>query len=97
MAAGFAHVISVGMVTDSAGVHVPQYQFAYNDGDNTYARIFDEAGLIEFLRDDLAIYPDILDRSLKELRSTGNTIIADIEIAQQEAAAMGLQQVATDN
>jgi hypothetical protein len=89
--------MAVGSATDSAGISVPHYQFTYNDGDNSYARIFDEARLVEFLREDLGVYPDILNAALTELRSSGNTILPDLEIAQQDAAAMGLQQVATDN
>jgi hypothetical protein len=94
---GFAHIFGVGTVSDSAGINIPQYQFTYNDGESSYARIFHESQLIEFLREELTLYPDTLNHALSELRSNGNTILHDIEISRQDTAAMGLQQVVTDN
>jgi hypothetical protein len=97
MAAGFAHIITMGSVRDSGGTNIQQYQFTYSGGESSYARIFDEPHLIEFLREDLGLYADILNRVLSELRSKGNTVLSDIHIDENEAASMGLLQVASDN
>ena len=94
--AGYAHIITLGEMVDAAGIRVPQYQFTYNDGSNSYARTFDEMGLVEFLKDDIALAPDVLNDVLTGLRARGNVNIADLHIPQQEASVMGLKEVPSD-
>ena len=96
MASGFAHIIALAVAEDSAGIRVPQYQFTYNDGGNSYARTFDEFHLIEFLKGDLGLFPDIADRILTDVRTIGNATVRDVHIPETEAAAMGLMQVGSD-
>jgi len=94
--AGYAHIIKLGEVVDSAGISVPEYQFTYNDGSNSYARTFDEMGLVEFLKEDIALTPEALNALLTELRDRGNTNLAGLDIAHQDASVMGLKEVPSD-
>ena len=96
MSVGFAHIIKLGEVGDSGGLRIPQYQFTYDDGQNTYARTFDETGLGEFLRDDIGLRPDLLDAVMSDLRSGENAILKDVHIAENEASVMGLMQAPSD-
>jgi hypothetical protein len=96
MAAGYAHIFTVGTTVDSAGIRVPQYQFTFYDGTSSYARVFDESRLIEFLIDELGLDPSLLDRVLDELRTKGNTTIYDLEVSEHDTAALGLEQVPSD-
>lgn len=94
--AGYAHIFTLGEVVDSAGIRVPEYQFTYNDGINSYARTFDEMGLLEFLKDELGLTPDVFNLALTELRDKGNANISDLDIPQHEASALGLAEVPSD-
>jgi hypothetical protein len=94
--AGYAHIITLGEVVDSAGIRVPEYQFTYNDGNNSYARTFDETGLIEFLTEDIALTPEVLNLALTQLRDKGNANVPDIHIPSQDASVMGLKEVPSD-
>ena len=96
MSTGYAHVIKLGTVEDSGGLRIPQYQFTYNDGTNSYGRTFDEAALVEFLRSDLGLRADILDNVLTDLRTRENSLINDLHIAENETSVMGLQHVSSD-
>ena len=96
MATGFARILKIGEVNDSAGVRVPQYQFIYNVGGNNFSRSYDEISLIEMLTEEVGLRSDILDQALTDLRRDGHATIADVEISENNAAAMGLQEVGSD-
>ena len=96
MANGFARILKIGEMNDAAGVRVPQYQFIYNDGGNSYARTLDETSLIELLAKELGLRADIVDSALTGVRRDGHTTIPDVAISENDAAAMGLQEVGSD-
>jgi hypothetical protein len=94
--AGYAHIITLGEAIDSAGIRAPEYQFTYNDGNNSYARTFDETGLIEFLTEDIALTPEALNMVLAQLRDKGNANVADLHIPPRETSVLGLKEVPSD-
>ena len=96
MATGFAHILALGAVEDSSGLRVPQYQFTFNDGGNSYGRTFDEARFVEFLREDIGLLPDVLDRVLSDLREHGHSTITDLHLSGNDTAFMALGQVSSD-
>jgi hypothetical protein len=96
MANGFARILRIGEMNGSAGTRVPQYQFIYNDGGNSYSRTLDEGSLIELLAQDLGLREDIVDAALTEVRHHGHSNIPDVAISENDAAAMGLQEVGSD-
>ena len=51
---------------------------------------------MKFLRSDAAIPADVVAAALEELRGAGKTTIADVEIRESEAPAMGLEQLPSD-
>lgn len=98
MSLGYVHLFALPPVTaDSETVGVPQYQFTFNSGGNAYSRVLkgDEA-LIEFLGEEIGLRADVLKSAVDELRSVGKTTIADVDVSENEAAALGLQEVGVD-
>jgi hypothetical protein len=96
MAVGYAHIIKLGTIEDAERHPVPQYQFTYNDGRSTFGRTFDEDGLVEFLSEEVGLAPDIHNRVIDDLHQLGNTSINDLHIAENEMAALGFMQVASE-
>ena len=92
---GFVHIFGLGTEPDE-GHAAPQYQLNYNLAGKTYVRVFDERGLSKFLRSDLGIVPQAVEKALEELRREGRTTITDVEINEYEAPALGLEQLPSD-
>lgn len=96
MSEGYAHIFALPLQTDSQGLRLPMFQFTFNAGGNAYSKVFDEPGLVEFLSEEVGLRADILDSTLNQLRSLGNSTIADIELSENDAAAMGMEEVGAD-
>jgi len=96
MAVGYAHLFSLLRSADSKGVVVPLYQFTFNAGGNAYSKVFDEPHLVEFLSEDLGLVPDIVHNTINQLHSLGNSTVADVEFTENDAAAMGMEEVGAD-
>ncbi len=93
---GFVHIFRLGTEPQKYGKIVAQYQLNYTIGGNSYVRVFDENGLDKFLRSNIGITPEMTDTALQQLHEAGKTTLADVEIPQHEAPALGLEQVPTD-
>lgn len=94
---GFAHVIRLGAREGTYGKIFGEYQFTYSEGGKAWVRVFDsEASLSEFLRSDAALAPDVVGGAIDQLLRAGNVTIADVEIKESDAAAMGLEQLPGD-
>jgi hypothetical protein len=94
---GFVHIFRLGAREGTYGRTVGEYQFTYNAAGKSWTRTFDdEASLIEFLRSDVALLVDVTTKAVDEVRRVGNTTIADVDIRESEAPAMGLEQLPTD-
>jgi hypothetical protein len=97
MAVGYAHLFSLPVrSTDSEGVVLPLYQFTFNAGGDAYSKVFDEPHLVEFLTEDLGLVPDILNSTINQLHSLGNSTILDLDFSENDAAAMGMEKVGAD-
>lgn len=97
MAVGYAHLFSLPpRSTDSQGLVLPLYQFTFSAGGNAYSKVFDEPHLVEFLSEELGIVPDVLDSTMDQLRSLGNSTIGNLDFSENEAAAMGMEEVGAD-
>lgn len=97
MAVGYAHLFSLpSRSTDSTGVVLPLYQFTFNTGGNAYSKVFDEPHLVEFLAEELGLMPDVLDSTMTQLRSLGNSTIPNLDFSENDAAAMGMEEVGAD-
>jgi hypothetical protein len=96
MPVGYAHIISLPRTEDSAGLSVPSYQFTFSAGGTSYGRMFGEEHLVEFLRNDLGLDLELIERTLKELRAQGNSTIANLDMPENETAALGFEQVPSD-
>ncbi len=97
MAVGYAHLFSLpARSTDSQGLTLPMYQFTFNTGGNAYSKVFDEPHLVEFLSEEIGLMPDVLDSTLNQLRSLGNSTIGDVDFSENDAAAMGMEEVGSD-
>lgn len=97
MALGYAHLFALpSRPTDSEGVVAPMYQFTFNMGGNAFSKIFDEPHLVEFLVEELGLKPALLDSTMDQLHSLGNSTIANIEFSENDAAATGMEEVGSD-
>ena len=94
---GFAHIIRLGVREGTYGRMLGEYQFTYHESGKSWVRTFDgEASLAEFLRSDVAISTEVVAAGMEELRASGKTTIADVEIRESEAPAMGLEQMPSE-
>jgi hypothetical protein len=94
---GYAHIFRIGMREGTYGRIVGEYQFTYSDGGKTWVRTFDDqAALSDFLGSDIAVPAEIIEKALEDLHRAGKTTIADVEIRESEAPAMGLEQLPSD-
>jgi hypothetical protein len=96
MSAGYAHLFALPRSTDSNGLRHPLFQFTFNAGGNSYSKVFDEPQLLEFLTEGLGLRADVRDNALNQLRSLGNATIADVELSENDAAALGMEEVGAD-
>ena len=72
------------------------YQFSFNTGGNVYSKVFNEEHLLEFLTEELGLRVDVRDMAMNQLHSLGNSTIPDIELSENDAAAMGMEEVGAD-
>ena len=73
-----------------------QYQVNYNLGANSWVQVLDTIGLDEFLRHGSALPVTEVDGMLEELRSSGHTTEAGVEIGESHLAEMGFAESPSD-
>lgn len=94
---GYAHIFRLGTHPDTHGNTVEDYQFTYTFGGNTWARTFDDEEMLsEFLRSYVGLTHARTDITLSELRRAGKITIAEVDIPEPIAPAIGLEQMPTD-
>ncbi len=94
---GFAHIVLLGAREGTYGKTLGQDQFTLNASGNSWVRTFDsEDKLLEFLVSDISLPAEIAESAVADVRQNGNTTIADVEIRESEAPAMGLEQLPSD-
>ena len=93
---GYVHLFRLGADVANSSAPVSQYQLTYNNGGNSFVRVFDAAGLEEFIRSNLGITAPAADKALADLRAGHPVTIADVEIPEREAATLGLEQMPSD-
>jgi hypothetical protein len=74
-----------------------QYQANYNLGANSWVQVFDERGLDEFLRHATALPPEEVDAMLTELRNSGHTTEANVDLAESHLGEMGFAESPSDD
>ncbi len=92
---GRLHIFQLGTHKGKYG-EIRDYQVNYNNAGNTWTATLDEDKLKEFLAHNAVVEKDAADRALAELHRSGHTTLADIEIPESEAGAMGLIQQPSD-
>ncbi len=94
---GYAHIFRLGTRTGTHGGTLDEYQFTYNMGANSWARTFDDLGaLSEFLRSNVGLTHTRTDEAVSLLRQAGKITIAEVEIPEHLAPALGLEQMPSD-
>ena len=73
-----------------------QYQVDYNLGDRSYMQVFDAAGVEEFLRHKTPLPTGEVDALLKELRNSGHTTEAVVDLPEGHLAVMGFTESPSD-
>jgi hypothetical protein len=74
-----------------------QYQVNYNPGAKSYVQVFDSAGLDEFLRRSTSLPISEVETLLEELRSSGHTTEAMVDLPESHLGEMGFAQSPTDS
>ena len=74
----------------------PQYQVNINVGANSWVRVFDAAGLDEFLRHTWALPESEVEAMLQEIRSGGHTTEALVDIPEAHLGEMGFAESPSD-
>ncbi|MGI9100940.1 MAG: hypothetical protein ACR2IF_00720 [Terriglobales bacterium] len=93
---GYVHIFRLGSEPHNGG-QAPRYQLNYTVGGNSYVRVFDPGGLDEFLRSNVGVTAEASDSVLQQLQRDGRATIAEVEIRESEAPAMGLEQLPSDS
>jgi hypothetical protein len=73
-----------------------QYQANINVGANSWVRVFDAPGLDEFLRHSWALPESEVEAMLGELRASGRTTEALVDIPESHLAEMGFAESPSD-
>jgi len=73
-----------------------QYQVNYNLGANSWVQVFDAAGLEEFLLHSTGLPVTQVDTILQELRSSGHTTEASLDLAESHLGEMGFAESPSD-
>ena len=95
---GYANLIRLGLREGTYGKTIGEYQFTYSEGSKSWVRTFDdEPSLAEFLINDVAVPTDVVERAMDQLRGEGHVTLAEIDIRESEAPAMGLEQLPSDS
>lgn len=74
----------------------PQYQVNINVGANSWVRVLDAHGLDEFLRHTWGLPESETEAMLGELRATGHTTEALVDIPEAHLAEMGFAESPSD-
>ncbi len=93
---GYVHMFRLGSEVEKSGRAVPQFQLTYTAGGNSFVRVFEPAGLEEFIRSNLGITAAAADKAMADLRAGQPVTINDVEIPEHQTAAMGLEQLPSD-
>ena len=73
-----------------------QYQVNYNLGANSWVQVFDFAGLEEFLLHSSALPVSEVEALLQELRSSGHTTEAKVDLPESHLGEMGFAMSPSD-
>lgn len=73
-----------------------QYQVNYNLGANSWVQVFDPAGLEEFLLHSSALPVSEVNALLQELRSSGHTTEASVDLPESHLGEMGFAESPSD-
>ena len=74
----------------------PQYQANYNLAARSYVQVFDASGIEEFLLHSSSLPVDEVNALLKELRSSGHTTEAVVDLPESHLAVMGFTESPSD-
>ena len=74
----------------------PQYQANYNLGANSYVQVFDAPGIEEFLLHSSALPVAEVNALLEELRSSGHTTEAVVDLPESHLGEMGFTESPSD-
>jgi hypothetical protein len=68
----------------------------YNLGANSYVQVFDDAGVEEFLLHSSALPVNEVEALLRELRSSGHTTEANLDLPESHLGEMGFAESPSD-
>jgi len=94
---GYLHIFRTGKSADRLDRARPDYQINYSIPGNSFVKsVTGDDELTGFLVHNAEVPQSEIDRAFRELRSSGRTTIADVDIPISEAPAMGLLREPSD-
>ncbi len=96
MSVGYAHIVTLGSLTDGSGALAPQYQFTFTDGNRDFARVFSGPELIDFLTRELGLDLAVVDAMSADLHDNGTATISNLSVSENEAGQYGLRVVQSE-
>ena len=96
MSAGYAHIVTLGSLTDGSGALAPLYQFTFTDGSRDFARVFTGSELIDFLLRDMGLDMAVVDAMSADLHNNGTATVANLSLSENEAGQYGLNVVQSE-
>jgi len=93
---GTLHIFRLDDLPDKYGKSEIQYQVSIGLTGTSFIRTVSDAELTHFLRSDLAIADDQALSTIASLNSSGRATVADVEISENKASELGMEQEPSD-
>lgn len=93
----YAHIMAIGVADGTYGKKLSEYQIMLNAGGASWARTIEGDTELEiFLESSLALRKEIVDAAVRSLRETGQAMIREVDLPENEAPILGFQKTPID-
>jgi hypothetical protein len=93
---GYIHITRLSARTGTDNVPLESFQVNYNVSGVTYAVAWTEQELAEFLRLKVPLDDVEFEEVMRRLRENGHANIAEVDLPEAEASAMGMEMMPDD-
>ena len=89
---GYLKITRLSIKTGTHGIEQSDYQVNFTISGSSYVIAYDEDELIRFLKHKVALAEEEINLVMADLQATGHVTIGDVDMAEEEASAMGMKQ-----
>jgi hypothetical protein len=90
--AGQLHIFKLGDHKNQRGQTVSDYEITLALPESSFLRTVEGDKIEQFLRTDLALPDSKTQPAMASLAASGKALIADVEISENDAAVLGMEQ-----